>query len=404
MHFRGLCLFFCFLSHPLLVGFQYSENLIEALQRADHLYRQSQVKEALVEFENVLLLDEGNQKGLTGVLRCHLRLGNLSEARRTMESVERYSLDKEMIKQLHKQLEEAERVQDQLAAQEFFEEQIEDFEAASKPARRQDSSKSVVPVAAFQQNTPQGRFARAIQIHRKGYSSQAIPLYIEAIMDEPNLLFANDHGLMDLSRAYYSTANKADPRNLKTMFILAWIWEQYSNEERAKSLYANVVEQATKNSRESRVAKAKLTEFRDRERQRLERAATENERLIQDKERFRRLQIANGKFKGYSPEEYQTKGLRYLEEKDLTEAIIHLQGAVRISPTDPQAHYYYAMAQVESAFAGNENGFSIAKRELETTLSLDPDPLLRKKARELLNTLTTEKESSQSDAAVTEAP
>ena len=44
------------------------------------------------------------------------------------------------------------------------------------------------------------------------------------------------------------------------------------------------------------------------------------------------------------------------------------------------------MIQVESAFNGNENGFSIAKRELELCLNLEPDPTLRGKALELLRT------------------
>ena len=52
------------------------------------------------------------------------------------------------------------------------------------------------------------------------------------------------------------------------------------------------------------------------------------------------------------------------------------------------------MIQVESAFNGNENGFSIAKRELETCLNLEPDPTLRGKALELLGTLNAEENQS----------
>jgi len=401
---KRVVLIFFFLSPLSSNEYQYSENLVETLQRADHLFRQNQVEDALTEYENILLLDTGNQKGLTGVFRCQLKLGKLSEARETMEALKKYSVHKKEVKTLNQQLEEAERIQDQLAAQQFFEQQIEDFEAVQKPARQNESTKTVVPAVHFQKNTPQGKFARAIQLHRKGYSSQAIPLYIEAIMDEPNLLFANDDGLMELARSFYVTSHTADPRNLKTMFILAWIWEQYSNEDKARDLYKKIQEQAARGSREQTVAKAKLKEFQERSRLRLERAAEEQKRLEQDQERFRRLQIANGKFQDYSPDDYQEKGLAYLEEKNLTEAIIHLQGAVRVNPTDPHAHYHYAMAQVESAFAGNENGFSIAKRELETTLSLDPDPLLRRKATELLSTLTTEEESQKKNSDAKNAP
>jgi len=69
-----------------------------------------------------------------------------------------------------------------------------------------------------------------------------------------------------------------------------------------------------------------------------------------------------------------------------------------VDPNNPETHYYYAMAQVESAFNGNENGFSIAKRELETTLNLNPGPDLRRKAEELLNTLDVEEQNAKNPA------
>lgn len=384
--------------------YQYSENLVETLQRADHLFRQNQIGEALIEYENSLLLDGGNQKGLGGIFQCQLKLGKLDEARKSLEAFGQYSLDSKILQQYRDQLEEAETVQDQLAAQKFFDQQVEEFEAVNKPIRRMPDAKKTIPAGQFHKNTPQGKFARAIQLHRKGFSSQAIPIYIESIMDEPNLLFANDDGLMELARTFYISSHSADPRNLKTMFILAWIWEQYSNDEKAIGLYEEIKKQAVKGSPEEAVATNKIKEFQALEQQKLEREAEERNRLEKDQERFRRLQIANGQFSAYSPEDYQEKGLAYLEQKNITEAIIHLQGAVRVSPTDPKAHYHYAMAQVESAFAGNENGFSIAKRELETTLSLDPEPLLRRKASNLLSTLTNKENSNQSTSPTSNAP
>lgn len=384
--------------------YQYSENLVETLQRADHLFRQNLVNEALIEYENILLLDSGNQKGLGGIFLCHLKLGKLDQARKSLEALTQYSLEPKVLKQFEDQLEEAERVQDQLAAQQFFEQQVEEFEAADKPVRRLPGTKKTMPSGQIHQNTPQGKFARAIQLHRKGFSSQAIPIYIEAIMDEPNLLFANDDGLMELARSFYISSYSANPRNLKTMFILAWIWEQYSNDEKAIKLYEEIKKKAVKGSREKAVASNKLKQFQELEKQKMERAIEERNRLEQDQERFRRLQIANGQFEAYTPADYQDKGLAFLEQKNITEAIIHLQGAIRVSPTDPKAHYHYAMAQVESAFAGNENGFSIAKRELETTLSLDPEPLLRRKASNLLSTLTAEQGSGQTTSSPSNAP
>ena len=144
------------------------------------------------------------------------------------------------------------------------------------------------------------------------------------------------------------------------------------------------------------MAQAKLQALKERKTLLKEQKFRAEQGLQRDQERFHKLQIANGKYKKYAPKDYREKGLKYLEDKDIPQAIIHLQGAIRIEPSNPQAHYYYAMAQVESAFQGNENGFSIAKRQLEKTLSLDPEPILRRKAQELLNTLTTQEEKSLS--------
>ena len=96
----------------------------------------------------------------------------------------------------------------------------------------------------------------------------------------------------------------------------------------------------------------------------------------------------------YSKTDYTVKGLKFYDDKNIPEAVIHLQGAVKIDPQNPEVHYHYAMIQVESAFNGNENGFSIAKRELELCLNLEPDPTLRGKALELLSTLAGDNQSA----------
>ncbi len=376
--------------------YKYSENIVEALERAKILWNQGKTEDSLIEFENVLLLDRTHLEGLTGVFQCQLRLDLLEDARHSLEFIDKYSLDRSRLRKLARQLDEAERAQDQLAARKFFEEENTDFEPATHKKDPQKKPLKISPAQVFQNQSPQGRFAKAIQLHKKGFSSQAIPIYMEAIMDNPDLLFANDHGLLFASRNFYTQELESNPKNIKVIFILAWLWEHYSQDQKAENLYQNISELAPKNSREFQVAQAKLQALKERKTLLKEQKFRAEQGLQRDQERFHKLQIANGKYKKYAPKDYREKGLKYLEDKDIPQAIIHLQGAIRIEPSNPQAHYYYAMAQVESAFQGNENGFSIAKRQLEKTLSLDPEPILRRKAQELLNTLTTQEEKSLS--------
>lgn len=374
--------------------YEFSENIVEALQRADLLWRQNKIEESLLEYENVVLMEETNFKGLSGIFQCYLKMDKLTEARDTLESIQRYYIKSDLTKQLIKQLDSAERVADQQAAEDFFNQQLIDFESVIQDKKtKQEAPKSqIIPSQSIK--TPQGKFAKAIQLHKKRFTSQAIPLFMEAIMDENSLLFANDHGLLSTARDYYERNIETDPQDIKSTFILAWIWNHYSNTNKTKTLYEKILKISPKNRPEYQIAEAKLQEI-EKQREQIEQARQlEEERLRKDTERFRRIQIANGKYPEYSKTDYTVKGLKFYDDKNIPEAVIHLQGAVKIDPQNPEVHYHYAMIQVESAFNGNENGFSIAKRELELCLNLEPDPTLRGKALELLSTLAGDNQSA----------
>ena len=348
----------------------------------------------MLEYENVVLMEETNFKGLSGIFQCYLKMDKLTEARDTLESIQRYYIKSDLTKQLIKQLDSAERVADQQAAEDFFNQQLIDFESVIQDKKtKQEAPKSqIIPSQSIK--TPQGKFAKAIQLHKKRFTSQAIPLFMEAIMDENSLLFANDHGLLSTARDYYERNIETDPQDIKSTFILAWIWNHYSNTNKTKTLYEKILKISPKNRPEYQIAEAKLQEI-EKQREQIEQARQlEEERLRKDTERFRRIQIANGKYPEYSKTDYTVKGLKFYDDKNIPEAVIHLQGAVKIDPQNPEVHYHYAMIQVESAFNGNENGFSIAKRELELCLNLEPDPTLRGKALELLSTLAGDNQSA----------
>tara|TARA_Y100000589_G_C27147905_1_gene627653 strand:- start:242 stop:1438 length:1197 start_codon:yes stop_codon:yes gene_type:complete len=390
--FLYICLTFsAFSPYPLMASeYEFSENIVEALQRAEFLWRQSKIEESLLEFENVVLMDETNLKGLSGIFQCYLKMGKLTEAREILEFIQRYYINSNLVDQLNQQLDSAERVADQQAAEDFFNKQLEDFEVATEEKNIEQKTEKPQQIPRHSIKTPQGKFAKAIQLHKKRFTTQAIPLFMEAIMDENNLLFANDHGLLSTARDYYTRNLEANPKDIKSTFILAWIWNHYSNMDKTKTLYEKILILASKNSQEYRIAEAKLQEIQSQRDQMEKARQLEEERLKKDTERYRRIQIANGKYTEYSKSDYTIKGLKYYDEKNIPEAVIHLQGAVKIDPQNPEVHYHYAMIQVESAFNGNENGFSIAKRELETCLNLEPDPTLRGKALELLETLNAE--------------
>jgi|GEM_PF-1078356 len=398
-------IFLATISPLLSQEYQFSENIIEALQRGDYLFRQGKLEDAKIEYENVLMMDESSVKGLTGLFQVQLKLSKLPEARDSLDNIKRFSVNQKLIRTLSQQLENAERIADQKALESFESFQMEDFETATSPSKTEKKEIQRNPLTPGAQRiqrlstkTPQGKFAKAIQLHKKRFTAQAIPLFMEALMEDPNLLFANDHGLLSQSRDFYLKALNADPRNVQYMFLLAWIWEQYSNPDEAKKLYERILKTAKKNSQEYLVSKGKLKLIVEEEQRVAQARALEEERIQKDASRYKKLQIANGKYSGYAKDEYQSKGKQFLEEKNIPEAIIHLQGATRVDPNNPETHYYYAMAQVESAFNGNENGFSIAKRELETTLNLNPGPDLRRKAEELLNTLDVEEQNAKNPA------
>lgn len=379
------------LNHPYQTSaqqYEFSENIVEALQRGEYLWRQNNITEALIEFENVMLMDETNIKGLTGIFRCHLKMNQLAEARDILESIQRFSMNSSTVEKLRQLLNDAEKVADQEAAETFFQQQLEDFSTATE-SKEPEVRQTPKPLKSASIKTPQGKFAKSIQLHKKGFTVQAIPLFMEALMEEKSLLFANDHGLLNSAREYYIRSSQANPKDVKNWFIMAWISEQYADIEKTKELYQKITEIASRDSSEYRIANAKLTEIKSKEGEIEKARRLEQERLEKDTQRFRRIQISNGQYEKYSITDYTTKGLEYYDAKNIPEAVIHLQGAIKVDPQNPETHYHYAMIQVESAFNGNENGFSIAKRELETCLNLDPEPGLRVKAIELLKTLNS---------------
>ena len=83
----------------------------------------------MLEYENVVLMEETNFKGLSGIFQCYLKMDKLTEARDTLESIQRYYIKSDLTKQLIKQLDSAERVADQQAAEDFFNQQLIDFES-----------------------------------------------------------------------------------------------------------------------------------------------------------------------------------------------------------------------------------------------------------------------------------
>lgn len=363
--------------------------MAEALQRGNHLFKTQSVEEALIEFENVVLMEPTNVKGLTGMMQCYLRLGELGKARNMLDEIRRYSTNANLLNTLTKHMDEAERLSDQMAARDFFSQQMSDFENATDPKPPPETNTPIVtPASAMEAASPRGKFAKAIQLQKRGFTSQAIPLFMDAIMEDANLLYANDHKLLESSRSYYLNQTRTNPKDLKSLFILGWIWEQYMNPEQAQNVYKKILEIAPMDGREYKIAAGKI-EYFIQEAKRLEDVrAKEEEILRMDSERYRRVQIANGKYSGYTKEQYLELGQKFFDDKNLPEAIIHLQGAVALMPENPDAHYQYALVQMESAFQGNDNGFAIAKRELEAVLSLDPEPLLKQKAEDLLNSLS----------------
>lgn len=367
--------------------YEYSENIIEALQRGDYLFSQNKIDDALLEYENVILMDETNVKGLIGIFKCQLKTNQLAKARYTLDSINNYSLNKKLILQLDKVLNETERTQDQLAAREFFNKQKQDFLNPATTLRTKKKKKVVQSEQIFETNSPQGKFAKAVQLHKKKYTSQAIPLFMDAIMTQGNLLFAKDYGLLEASQRYYQKNIQINPRSIKDLFILAWIWDQFVNPEQSKKLYTRIMELEPSNSNYYQISKGKLLAIA-KEEARLNDIAAKNEQVeLKDKERQRKLQIANGVYSGYSKDDYLTKGKEFLDNDKVKEAIIHLQGAVKIAPKDAKSHYYYALAQVESGFNGNEGGFANAIAQVKLCLDLDPDPYIRQEATNLLTSL-----------------
>ncbi|MCJ8344674.1 hypothetical protein MJH12_03970, partial [bacterium] len=360
--------------------YQYSENIIEALQRGEYLYSQQNVDEALLEYENVILMDETNVKGLIGIFKCQLKVNQLAKARYTLDSIRNYSLNKKLILQLDKTLNDTEMLQDQIAARKFFESQRQDFKDSVAPIRIQKKKKIVQSEQVFETKTPQGKFAKAVQLHKKQFTSQAIPLFMDAIMTQKNLLFANDHGLLEASQQYYQKNVQINPRSIKDLFILAWIWDQFINPQQSKKLYSRIMELEPSNSNYYQISKGKLLSISKNEERLLAIKATEDAVARKDDKRRKKLDISNGVYTGYQNEDYLNKGREFLDADQINDAIIHLQGAIKVDPKSAKTHYYYALAQVESAFSGNEAGFANARREVKLCLDLDPDPYIRQEA------------------------
>jgi pentatricopeptide repeat protein len=127
-----------------VANYEFSENMAEALQRGNHLFKTQNVEEALIKFENVVLMDPTNVKGLTGIMQCYLRLGELGKARDMLDEIRRYSTNANLLNTLTKHMDEAERLSDQMAGRVFFSQQMSDFENATDPKPPPETNTPIV--------------------------------------------------------------------------------------------------------------------------------------------------------------------------------------------------------------------------------------------------------------------
>jgi hypothetical protein len=75
--------------------------------------------------------------------------------------------------------------------------------------------------------TPESDFDRAIRLYKTGLVNQAIPIYLKSLMANPGLIEKSDGNLLDEARNFYEKRLIKNPDDIKSLFILAWIWDDY---------------------------------------------------------------------------------------------------------------------------------------------------------------------------------
>lgn len=425
---------------PARAAFEFDENVSEALQAGTKAFKAGRDQEAVVEFENLLLLAPGHPGGHELLFQVYLRLGRVGLARRLLGRIrDGRLLAGAKLRELEGMLpaggatgvaprgsffdggapalpppgaagpsgeQRLARVEEleALPLDAGLDDLLEDLETPAPPSATGGGATAggspgpagAAPDASLPSD-PRALHAHAVGLFRRtGSALQAGALLVKALESLPELLAEPDGGLFDATYGAYTDKLRQDPANLDARFVLAFLEEKRGEEDQAVLDYERIAKGAPPGSRLAIVSAARAQALqaekkRQEDEKRAQAAVRARENLERSLDAIAQGQHEEVKEAGGFRDRGREIHKKWQDSRDpfeLKAASKWFQGAIAKEPSNGENHYLYALVKIDLATEGEPGARDEAKAALEKALALKPPDSVRVDAENLLKALS----------------
>ena len=452
-HNKSILLLCClWLLSPNIIFAQTDDDIEGFLKAGKACYRRGMLKEAALEFENVLIIDRTNFQARIWLAQIYIDKKDYTNARKLLIEASLQAPDHPRVKELQKLLGDAGKtvkpdlvdpviaetiagiasatkhreyglvIPENKVIEENLEKKLlvksdeifnERKEVLDNIEKNKEEAKTRINKHFVVENS---QLAPVFEIYRNQGLNAALDKYYELLWQDPTLASKDDKGLLDDGNKVYSVRFAADPNDLETRYYYGTL--QYIN-----GLYEEA-EIALKPFRKDpgkyavRLApffdglnkwqeqeKMRLAALKYEEEQRLAKEAEEKEKAeaeendVWAKIKNKSSQKGSGKNGDLAKEDKtqaaasHTEGYKLYKKGKLDEAIAKYEEALAKDGDNPEYNYHLGLAWMDKGFAGDTTAYDKAVTYYQKTINAAPDSKLAEEAKSMIDGIQQTKQS-----------
>ena len=419
---------------------QTEEDIEGFIKAGQQCYDKGDLVAAVLEFENVLMIDRQNFSARVWLAQIYSDLKDLEKARKLLREAAAQAPDHPKVVQLQKLLGEIKKpveikVNDPVVNETLTllgkDTRLRKFGLVipeNRVAMEEDEKKLLVfddlvvqetrPVekeldlSIFDQPA-ESPLAPAFSVWEKDGLAAGLDKYFELILGNPGLASKSDRGLVGKGRELYVGRLKSDSNDYEARYycgMLSFVNGMYSE---ADALLADVRGKVVKKEATLNKAYEFINRWKEQEKQRLlaikraeeERIAAElaeQERLAKEKESkesWASLKANKDKDEAATGSgnaeaiKLHGEGYDLYKKGKLEEAISKFEAAISKDGNNGKFHYHLGLAWTDKGLAGEAAAFDRAVAEFEKVIGLMPDDKLAKDAQSMIRDIDSAKKS-----------